>query len=248
MMQRRIVSSQQSPSRTGASKIRNGKGSNINIKTPLFPRSGGSTNLSSWRATDSLFCNAWFLLACAALITIATYTIPMASDIEKKMVHEVYQAEQRLENNIGQAFQQNAQQPQQVPPISHAQHEQQHDSGVSVHDGDAARAQSAQRTAAMEQQDLHPLAFSTKWVDGEKKLKQKLLVLAQRQAEGKDLGVPVLTRYLGEDIPAWISGTEEEVAEWKAKVAARYAEMDVEEQQWKIQMKHLIESQYQNTG
>jgi hypothetical protein len=38
------------------------------------------------------------------------------------------------------------------------------------------------------------------------------------------------------------------VAEWKAKVAARYAEMDVEEQQWKIQMKHLIESQYQNTG
>lgn len=70
------------------------------------------------------------------------------------------------------------------------------------------------------------------WVEGEKKLKQKLKVLAERQKEGKDLGVPVLTRYLGEDIPAWPDGTMDEDT-WRKKVDERYKQMREEEEEWR---------------
>lgn len=83
---------------------------------------------------------------------------------------------------------------------------------------------------------------SSKWVDGEKKLKQKLKVLYERQKKGLDLGVPILTRYLGEDIPAWVgAGVDEK--EWRAKVDAKYAEMKEEETKWREEMKKIIENE-----
>jgi hypothetical protein len=84
-------------------------------------------------------------------------------------------------------------------------------------------------------------AQSSKWVDGEKKLKKKLQVLYERQLKGEMLGVPVLTRWLGEDVPAWLEpGMDEE--EWKRTVDRKYAEMREEEEQWKKDMwKKVVE-------
>jgi hypothetical protein len=75
------------------------------------------------------------------------------------------------------------------------------------------------------------LQQGSKWVDGEKKLKTKLKELAALQAQGKDLGVPVATRWLGDDIPAW-AGEGVNRVNWKKQVDARYAEMRSEEEKW----------------
>lgn len=89
---------------------------------------------------------------------------------------------------------------------------------------------------------LRMLQHSSKWVDGEKKLKDKLKLLAERQAQGKDIGVPVLTRWLGDDIPAW-AGEGVDVEEWKKKVADKYAEMREQEVKWKKLVYGLVHEQ-----
>ena len=86
------------------------------------------------------------------------------------------------------------------------------------------------------------LVQDSKWVDGEKKLKEKLKILQQRQAQGKDLGVPVLTRYLGEDIPAWPSEDTMDEETWKRKVSEKYEEMRKEEEEWKEMISKLLKS------
>jgi len=93
---------------------------------------------------------------------------------------------------------------------------------------------SEEATAAM-------LAQSSTWVDGEKKLKQKLKVLSEmQQKEGKLLGVPVLTRYLGEDVPAWVTPDMDEAA-WKTTVEQKYADMRKEEEEWQQRMQALMD-------
>ena len=52
--------------------------------------------------------------------------------------------------------------------------------------------------SASEAATARMMAQESKWVDGEKKLKAKLKELAERQQRGELLGVPVLTRWLGE--------------------------------------------------
>jgi predicted RNase H-like nuclease (RuvC/YqgF family) len=73
-----------------------------------------------------------------------------------------------------------------------------------------------------------------------RKAQAKLKVLATRQEQGKDMGVPVLTRYLGEEIPAW-AGEGVNVDEWNKKVAAKYDEMRQEEEEWKKRMQVIID-------
>ena len=130
---------------------------------------------------------------------------------------QVLQAEQMVESEVSELFGGGVHERQQ-PPIPHE--EQPRDESISA-------------TDAMLQQ-------SSSWVDGEKKLKKKLKVLAERQAQGKDLGVPALTRYLGEDIPAW-AGEGVNVEEWKQKVEAKYAEMAEEEKQWREKVAQFME-------
>jgi hypothetical protein len=106
-------------------------------------------------------------------------------------------------------------------------------------DGSAART-SESATARM-------LAQSSKWVDGEKTLKKKLAVLSEEQQQNKNLGVPVLTRYLGEEFPAWVTSDMDE-AEWKKKVDEKYADMRKEEEEWIKQMQHLIDERERDIG
>ena len=100
---------------------------------------------------------------------------------------------------------------------------------------DNTRASSSRTKQANERLANRP----SPWVEGEKKLKQKLKELVKLQAEGKFLGVPVLTRYLGEDIPAW-PGDGVNVDEWKKQVDAKYEEMRKEEDEWRKKMAALI--------
>jgi hypothetical protein len=97
-------------------------------------------------------------------------------------------------------------------------------------------------TAAMMAQD-------SSWVDGEKKLKEKLKLLAERQGRGLDLGVPVLTRYLGEDFPAWVgSDTGMTVEDWQAQVDKKYAQMRIEEEEWKKRMQAMMDQRERDVG
>lgn len=91
------------------------------------------------------------------------------------------------------------------------------------------------------------LAQDSTWVDGEKALKKKLKVLVDLQAKGEYLGAPVLTRYLGEDFPAWVSKDVNE-EEWKKNVKKKYAEMRVEEEEWQKRMKKIIEQRERDIG
>lgn len=159
--------------------------------------------------------NAGVLVLIAVIITIATYLFPS----------EVQQVEQEAEHVAQEAYKAEQEfmdwwRKSQRPPVPEEQH---------------ADFQQQDGTARMNKQDSN-------WVDGEKKLKQKLKVLAERQAQGKDLGVPVLTRYLGEDIPAWPDETMDE-ATWRKKVELKYAIMREEEKQWRKMVGEFMETQ-----
>jgi hypothetical protein len=91
------------------------------------------------------------------------------------------------------------------------------------------------------------LAQDSNWVDGERKLKKKLKELLEQQQEGKLLGAPVLTRWLGDDFPAWVGeGMKEE--EWRANVDAKYAEMRKEEEVGQKRMQALIDRRERDMG
>jgi hypothetical protein len=91
------------------------------------------------------------------------------------------------------------------------------------------------------------LGQSSKWVDGEKKLKRKLMGLYETQQKGELLGVPVLTRWLGDDFPAWVTPDMDE-KKWRDDVAAKYKEMREEEEDWKKQMQKIIDRREQELG
>jgi hypothetical protein len=164
----------------------------------------------------SEFLSTRVLLVVALLVTAATYMFP--ADVQN-VEHQAYQVEQELEKEMVDWWQQQGGRPPPIPMETDPNH---------------ARSK-AVATEAMLQQ-------GSKWVDGEKKLKQKLKILAARQAQGQDLGVPVLTRYLGEDIPAW-PDKGVDVEEWQKKVTAKYDEMRQEEEDWKKMMQAIMDTE-----
>lgn len=104
----------------------------------------------------------------------------------------------------------------------------------------AGRAASDAASQAMQLQ-------SSKWVDGEKKLKKKLTELYEKQQKGELLGVPVLTRWLGDDFPAWVTPDMDE-KQWRDDVAAKYKEMREEEEEWIQQMQKIIDQRERELG
>ena len=87
-------------------------------------------------------------------------------------------------------------------------------------------------------------------MDGEKAHKQKLKVLFDQQANGKNLAAPVLTRYLGESIPAFVGTPDSSMAEeeWKKLVEQKYKEMREEEEEWQKKMAAFIQSKDRDMG
>lgn len=90
-------------------------------------------------------------------------------------------------------------------------------------------------------------AQSSSWVEGEKKLKKKLTELYELQQKGELLGVPVLTRWLGDDFPAWVTPDMDE-QKWRQDVAERYKQMREEEEKWKKDMQKIIEQRERDLG
>ena len=61
------------------------------------------------------------------------------------------------------------------------------------------------------------------------------------------MGAPVLTRWLGDDFPAWVGeGMKEE--EWRADVDAKYTEMRKDEEAWQKRMQALIDQRERDMG
>jgi len=93
---------------------------------------------------------------------------------------------------------------------------------------------------------LRMLQHESKWVDGEKKLKSKLKELAERQRQGRDLGAPVLTRWIP-DVPAWVSeGVDKD--EWEKKVKQAYEDMRRAENEWEKKVAAIFEQQEKDRG
>ena len=78
-------------------------------------------------------------------------------------------------------------------------------------------------------------------------LKKKLTELYEKQQNGELLGVPVLTRWLGDDFPAWVTPDMDE-KKWREDVAAKYHEMREEEEAWKQQMQKIIDQRERELG
>ena len=161
------------------------------------------------------------LFALAAFITVITYLFPeQVQQVESSAMEEVVQVEHDLVKWWSQ--------PVQKPPIPQEEHP--HFVGLT------------DPTERMKQQQSSTSSSSSySWVEGEKKLKEKLKVLYERQQQGLDLGVPVLTRYLGEDIPAWPEKGKEE--EWQKQVDAKYEQMRLEEEEWKAKITALLKAE-----
>mmetsp|Transcript_10219 Transcript_10219/g.21642 ORF Transcript_10219/g.21642 Transcript_10219/m.21642 type:complete len:260 (-) Transcript_10219:1008-1787(-) len=128
------------------------------------------------------------------------------------------------------------------------QKQQQQESGkeddeTPVSDANLKRSSSDAATARMEAQ-------SSRWVDGEKALKKKLKVLYDQQLKGKYLGVPVLTRYLGEGIPAYVGTPDSPMKEdeWKKIVESKYEEMRLEDEDWKKKVAAQIAKRGRDIG
>ncbi|KAG7351079.1 hypothetical protein IV203_010439 [Nitzschia inconspicua] len=119
----------------------------------------------------------------------------------------------------------------------------------SVSLSESSSANMEERLAASHAATARMEAQSSRWVDGEKKLKQKLQVLYDRQQQGHDLGVPVLTRWLGDDFPAYVTPDMGiDVAVWKKEVEAKYAEMRKEEEEWQAKMNTIIQQRERDIG
>ena len=122
------------------------------------------------------------------------------------------------------------------------EHEEEHDAAAAAAalaatatGGNVPNKQTSQDATA------RMMAQSSKWMDGEKALRKKLQVLMdQQQHHNENLGVPILTRYLGEDFPAFVTKDMNE-QEWKQKVDEKYKQMRKEEEEWQIQMQQLMD-------
>jgi hypothetical protein len=97
--------------------------------------------------------------------------------------------------------------------------------------------------------DIRMQQQSSNWVDGEKKLKIALKVLVDRQEKGIDLGVPVLTRWLGDDIPVFYSKDDASLnmgltlEEWNQQIENRYEQMRKDEDHWRQMVIRTLDKQ-----
>lgn len=182
----------------------------------------------------------WVLVLLAIAITVVTYSFPSGAGSST-----VQELEQEVWHELSKLYQQH--QPPVVVDELYGQHNNNHGdnkatSSSSAKNGGRHSIPSSQ--LQLNEASRKMLQQNSRWVDGEKKLKLQLTKLARLQSEGKLLGTPALTRYLGDDFPAWVDeGADKE--QWEKRVADKYAEMRQAEVQWNAQMEALIEEERQ---
>jgi len=161
------------------------------------------------------------LLVAAFILGLSWYLFPS----------ETYQVEKKLEQKaeyVGHRVAENA---------MNAEHKMKH----WWQRGSGSVDASENTKSGMNAATARMMAQPSKWVDGEKALKKQLKELQAIQEKGELLGVPVLTRYLGEDFPAWV-GKDVNEEQWKQKVADKYKEMREEEEEWRKEMEKIIDA------
>ena len=156
------------------------------------------------------------LVTAALLLLLASYALPFRS-------HATIMAEK--EHIISQHWKHQEEMGGNRPPIAEHEHPQ-----LQHSDKDA-----------MHKPSFPSKVTGTTWVEGEKRLKQALKELADRQARGLDIGVPVLTRYLGPDVPAW-PNEQMPKDQWQQKVDEKYEAMRQEENEWIQHMNEYLKT------
>lgn len=197
---------------------------NPSVSTSTISRaSGGNNNNASTTTRSSIgnnnmswLCSNTSLLLIASILTIITWITTPSSASMTAIEKEAKYVEHEVENWLNQHEHKQKQQSRK-------------DTGTTT-----TQNNNNKRDNMYEIPETN-----TKWVDGEKKLKIELKKLMALQEEGKELGVPVLTRWLGDDIPGY-AGTGVDVDEWNKKVKAAYSRMEQEEVIWKQQMMEYI--------
>ena len=155
----------------------------------------------------------------------------------EQLAKKAYEAEREIEREMAEWWQGEG---QNKPPVivEHTQSTSQ----VSASSGSTSGG-----SVEMNEATKRMLQQESKWVDGEKKLKAKLKGLVEQQARGQEVGVPVLTRYLGDDFPAWApkDWTEEQVQKWNQDISDKYVEMRKAETEWQGYIMDMLEQQKQ---
>jgi len=170
-------------------------------------------------------------------------------EAERRVEHELVEAEHRVEDWLH-----NRENPGPQLENTYSSKESDKNSPDESASGGDEQEIPMEEAAKEQQHDPHendnPEAEPTSWVEREKALKRKLRVLYDQQAKGENLGVPVLTRYLGEDIPAYVGTPDSTMKEeeWKLLVEAKYKEMRQEEEEWQKKMALLIEKRERDIG
>jgi hypothetical protein len=203
----------------------NGNGSPLGISIKRVGQRGTPPSRKGGGSSGFIVMIVLLAAIIMTMIGAATFVSPQVHDAEidtarktKVFIDNAIKVEQEMEKQVGDLF-----------------HHTEKEELPFTKQKNAEEA-----TAAMEH---HP----SSWVDGEKKLKEKLKILHAKQQKGEELGVPVLTRYLGEDIPAWAGeGVNEE--EWRKQVEAKYKEMEEQEKQWRNTMKAMDERYKKETA
>jgi hypothetical protein len=170
-------------------------------------------------------------------------------EAERRVEHELVEAEHRVEDWLH-----NRENP--GPQLENTHSSEGNDKRSPDESASGGDEQEIPMEEGAEEQQLDPPgndnqeAEPTSWVEREKALKRKLRVLYDQQAKGENLGVPVLTRYLGEDIPAYVGTPDSTMKEeeWKILVEAKYKEMRQEEDEWQKKMALLIEKRERDIG
>ena len=193
-------------------------------KPHIAPASlNGGHHHGSRSHSGSGILRTWVLLLISVVLTMILSIFPeprqMMYETEQQMEKVVYETEQQLERDVMEYW------------LSSKQFytADTSDTTNTMYDADVR----------MRQQQSPPSSSST-WVDGEKKLKRALQALVERQQRGLDVGVPVLTRYLGDDLPAFYSTDDPSlnhgiatVDEWHRRIQEKYTAMRNEENRWR---------------
>jgi hypothetical protein len=177
----------------------------------------------------------WVLLLVIAVLTIIISLFPE----QRKMI---YDTEQQIEKVVFETEQQMEQE------MIHWWSSKEYDSTAeSNNNNNDHNKRFGARNEPLTDADIRMRQQSSKWVDSEKKLKVALQVLVDRQAQGKDLGVPVLTRYLGDEVPVFYSADDASlnkgintVEEWNTIIQQKYDEMRRDENQWREMISNTI--------